>query len=431
MKYLAILRDSVREAIDTKVFYVMIGLSGLVLLVVASIAYRPLTVEEEVSSFTDQLSWMTHLVAKGQAPHWSVVDFQQTNRPAPLWEGDYRFTLRLDFPNAETAAEASKASELRDTIQSGLRQKLPYLKDLQVAAATLTNPTTVSLEVTSHGTTVTSPTAWPHEPSIFFVVPVVFWHQSLGSEIQTIEDIFVGTIGASIALLVSAVITAFFIPNMLRKGTIDLLLAKPIHRTTLLIYKFIGGLTFMFLNTVFVVAGIWLIVGLRTGLWGSGFLLTIPILTFQFAVFYAVSAVFAVLTRSPIVSILMSCLAWVLLFVVGWGYRIVDATRVISSPEFAQELGADAESMPQKKPFPNWVYTTADTVHFLLPRIKDLDVLISRAIMQDLLPADNPERKQADKMYASFRWSENLIVSSLYIVGLLGLACWRFAVKDY
>ena len=41
MKYLALLKDSFREAIDTKVFYVMAGLSGLVILVVASLGFTP------------------------------------------------------------------------------------------------------------------------------------------------------------------------------------------------------------------------------------------------------------------------------------------------------------------------------------------------------------------------------------------------------
>ena len=35
MKYLAILKDSLREAIDTKVFYVMVGLSLVVILFTA------------------------------------------------------------------------------------------------------------------------------------------------------------------------------------------------------------------------------------------------------------------------------------------------------------------------------------------------------------------------------------------------------------
>ena len=45
MKFLAILKDSLREAIDCKVLYVMVGLSCLVTLVVASLSFKPLPAE--------------------------------------------------------------------------------------------------------------------------------------------------------------------------------------------------------------------------------------------------------------------------------------------------------------------------------------------------------------------------------------------------
>src|SRR5262249_51458298 len=44
MKYLAILKDSLLESIDTKVFYVMLALGAIVVLLVASVSYRPVTV---------------------------------------------------------------------------------------------------------------------------------------------------------------------------------------------------------------------------------------------------------------------------------------------------------------------------------------------------------------------------------------------------
>src|SRR5205807_6715264 len=132
---------------------------------------------------------------------------------------------------------------------------------------------------------------WPHQPSLFFgAVPLTSAAQfPLGLQIWFIEDRLVNAWGGWVAIIVSIVLTAFFIPNMLRKGTVDLLLVKPIHRSTLLVYKYIGGLVFMFLNTAFVVAGIWLILGLRTGIWGPGFLASTGVLTFQFALYDAIS----------------------------------------------------------------------------------------------------------------------------------------------
>ena len=71
----------------------------------------------------------------------------------------------------------------------------------------------------------------------------------LGFQLYILEDFIVNSVGSWVAILVSVVITAFFIPNMLRKGTVDLLIVKPIRRSTLLLYKYVGGLLFILLNT--------------------------------------------------------------------------------------------------------------------------------------------------------------------------------------
>ncbi len=195
-------------------------------------------------------------------------------------------------------------------------------------------------------------------------------------------------------------------------------------------------MTFMFLNTVVVVVGVWLVLGLRTNLWGTGFLFSIAVLTFEFAMYYAVSTLFAVLTRSAIVAILMTCLAWFLFaLLIGYGYNIVDATRKIRDVA-AMQVEATGQEMPSEEQFPekmlpNWVYTTADIIHLVTPHLKDLDVLTSVWILDDNYPPENPQRKAADKLYADFRWTEALTVTSLYIVVFLGLSCWRFATRDY
>jgi ABC-type transport system involved in multi-copper enzyme maturation permease subunit len=219
-----------------------------------------------------------------------------------------------------------------------------------------------------------------------------------------------------VALLVCTIITASFIPNLLRKGSVDLLISKPIHRTSLLLYKYVGGLSFMFLNTVFVVIGIWLVLGLRSNLWAPAFLLSIVILTFQFALYYAVSTLFGVLTRSPLVAILMTCLTWFVLFAATSGYRYLEGKRDAPGPERA---------------FPEWVFEAAKDIHYVLPRMKDLDLLTNQLIVTQLLPQESEVRRESEKEYASFNWGESITVSCLYIAALLGLACWRFAAKDY
>lgn len=436
MKYLAILKDSLYEALDTKVFYAMLGLSCLVILVVASVSYRPVAVEGEVQKLADTMTWVLGFKGKdnpGGPSSIELADFKQTNSDAPAWEGNYQFTLVVHFPDAAAAEKEKQMGKLAaQQMRWMLKQSLPFLDDLNVIEVPAGDPAAVRFDVTSHGTRIKDLAEWPHEPVVFFALPLGFVHGPVGEFVRFTEATLVNFFGAAIALLLSTIITAFFIPNMLRKGTVDLLLVKPIHRSTLLLYKYIGGLLIIFLNTAFVVLGIWLALGLRTGMWGVGFLASILVITFQFALYYAVSTFFGVVTRSSIVAILMACFAWFLFaFVIGYGYYWIDRTRTL--PEVAKELKADVEvdGKNPMKPFPDWVYGTADVIHFVTPRLKDLDVLTGKLIADDTLPSYSAERKVADKLYANFSWAEALSVTTIYIVLLLALSCGWFAMKDY
>lgn len=446
MKFLAILKDSLREALDTKVFYVMVGLSLLVVLFVGSVGYRPVSVEDEARHNMFRMSWMLqHNFEKhklGGAPKFDVKDFEQTNPGAAPWQTGYRFFLTIEFPDAAKAKAARTAirlpfvhkKALADT-ERVLQAQFTYLKNLKVTDAESQSPTELRYRVTADGAKTARYQDWPHEIVFFFVLPAPIWKLPIGNYVQFWEGFFINTMGAAVALLISTVITAFFIPNMLRKGSVDLLIVKPISRWALLLYKFVGGMTFMFLNTVLVVVGVWLVLGLRTHLWGTGFLFSIAILTFQFALYYAVSTLFAVLTRSAIVSILMACVAWFLFsLLIGSGYQIVDATRKVREIANAhmEATGLDlSEEQPPEKLLPDWAYITADILHFVTPHLKDLDALSNKWILQDTQARDDPQRKAAEKLYAGFRWTESIAVTSIYIVMLLAVSCWWFARKDY
>jgi ABC-type transport system involved in multi-copper enzyme maturation permease subunit len=434
MKFLAILKDSIREAIDTKVFYAMLGLSCLVFLIVASISYKPVPVESDVKEVTDAFNFVNlrrEFREKGLRLTWRVENFEQTNAPAEPWHGDYRFTIFLELPGKEDFKALKETAWFRQgmasNLETALRAKLFYLDNLRVTQVDSGNPDKLRFDVTTHGTRIKSLKEWPHEPTIFFALPLRFWHEPVGGFIFFIESVIVNNIGAGIALLISTIITAFFIPNMLRKGTLDLLLVKPIHRTRLLVYKYIGGLSFMLFNCAFIVLGIWLILGLRSGVWGTGFLISIVVLTFQFAFYYAISTLFGVLTRSSIVAILVTCVVWLVVFLVGHIYSAIDQTRKL--PEI---FGGDEQAQKEHpRPLPDWAYKTADVVHFLTPRIRDLDVLSAKMVVDDALPTDSPDRKLSDKLYSSFKWTEAVTATAVYMVLCLGIACWWFATKDY
>src|SRR5262249_28038417 len=154
--------------------------------------------------------------------------------------------------------------------------------------------------------------------------------------------------------------------------------------------------------------------------WINGLLLCIFLFTFQFAIFYAVSTLMGVLTRNTIVTILTSMVVWVLLFAVGWGYRIVDSSR----PEKLKD-----NPVEQASRLPDWLYPTADVVHFVLPHYKDLDALTTKLINRDLVDPDSERIKEINERLRSIKWAESLGATTAFIAIMVGLACWRFSVK--
>lgn len=104
-----------------------------------------------------------------------------------------------------------------------------------------------------------------------------------------------------------------FIPNMLEKGNIDVLLSKPISRTQIIFGKFLGGTGVVLLNIAYLVFGIWFLIGLKFGVWDPAFLLTIVTITFAFSVLYALIILIGILSQSSILAMMLSYIIFFIL----------------------------------------------------------------------------------------------------------------------
>jgi ABC-type transport system involved in multi-copper enzyme maturation permease subunit len=482
MKFLAMLKDSLREAIDAKVFYVMVGLSALLILLAMTMTFTPkaggeaimrtaaipLSVDLATLESAGQDDDVTKLIdrfRKNAQDLYQVTDVEALDGAADAPSSTFLVKIKI-LPVKSffggSAAESDPAAWIRqkfgrlgdwtivdvldvkpiDTGATGLaRLFLGKGREFAVTA----RPTPVALRL------------WPHETSLFFgAVPVVWKAIPLGLQLFFIEQGIVGGFGAWVTLLVSVVISAFFIPNMLRKGTVDLLLVKPINRSTLLMYKYVGGLLFIAINTAVAIAGVWAALGVRTGIWPVGFLASIPAIVFFFAILYSVSTLFAVLTRSAIVSILMTCVIWVGLFAVGVGHSIFEEIREadrVTRPRALAAVGTDVltlsgggfgygpllavsmlppevtDHLVGQRPY-DWLFARALAgLHYVLPRTKDLDLLNNQLSLRELVFPIMPVARE--NRVASVSWGETLTVSAIFIALMLGLSCWRFATKDY
>jgi ABC-type transport system involved in multi-copper enzyme maturation permease subunit len=105
---------------------------------------------------------------------------------------------------------------------------------------------------------------------------------------------FLYTWGMFLAVFASAGL----IPSVLEPGRIELLLSKPVSRTHILLGRYAGNVLVVSANISYLVFGVWLIFGLKTGIWSKSFLLSIVTTVFVFAVLLSVVVLVGVLFES-------------------------------------------------------------------------------------------------------------------------------------
>ena len=111
---------------------------------------------------------------------------------------------------------------------------------------------------------------------------------------------------AVLGLLLAIFSSSSFIPTMLEKGNIDLLLSKPVSRIELILGKYLGGLLVVFINVFFLVFGVWLIISVKFGFWDPAFLSISLVVTFTFAVLYSMIVLFGIITQGSVLGMMMA-----------------------------------------------------------------------------------------------------------------------------
>lgn len=124
--------------------------------------------------------------------------------------------------------------------------------------------------------------------------------------ISNFVDYFLGVVGVLLAILV----TATMIPRAFEAGAIDLLLSKPVSRSGVFLSKFLGGCAFVAVMTTYFILGLWLLLGLRYGFWHGRLLLCIPLMLFLFAIYYSVSALAGLLWQNGIIAVVITMAFW-------------------------------------------------------------------------------------------------------------------------
>ena len=105
---------------------------------------------------------------------------------------------------------------------------------------------------------------------------------------------FIYTWGMALAVFASAGL----IPRVLEPGRIELILSKPVSRPQILLGRFLGNLLVVASNVTYLVGGVWIIFGVKTGIWDPRFLITIVTSVFTFTVLLTVVVLLGVLVES-------------------------------------------------------------------------------------------------------------------------------------
>jgi len=107
-------------------------------------------------------------------------------------------------------------------------------------------------------------------------------------------------------MFLSVFASAGLIPSVLEPGRIELLLSKPVSRTHILLGRYLGNVLVISSNVVFLVLGVWIILGAKTGIWSPSFLISIATTVFIFAVLLSVVVLVGVIFESAALATMVS-----------------------------------------------------------------------------------------------------------------------------
>jgi ABC-type transport system involved in multi-copper enzyme maturation permease subunit len=219
-----------------------------------------------------------------------------------------------------------------------------------------------------------------------------------------------GILADTAGVLLALVWTAGFLPTFLEPHAVTVLLAKPAPRWSLLLGKYLGVVLFVALHAVLFVAGTWFGMGVSTGVWDPAYWFAVPLLVVNFAVFYAVSALLAVCTRSTVVAIFGTLLFWILCWAMNMTHHHL--------------VGFEVKGVTPTAAF------LVDAGYWLLPKPLDMSGLFFDAMKAGAYSTPVPEMvavKAAGKFYPEL----SVLASLGFAAVVLAVAAYEFRKMDY
>jgi len=444
MAFLGMLKDSLRESLDRRSLTVLLVISTLFIFVCGSIGYGVLRIEqviEEMKGKFEQTAggrWRNERIDA----RFDIADIRPVGAEPGReeFEGGTSFRVGaqplVEFQKLVVYSLAVKGKRDREWprtvpgISEDFKQVLtpPSTEDMAWfigAKLRENNFTRPKVEVEGIEGDRAVFRVWLKKTSTAYLsggfrLSILFgaWKWDLGNTsvadvVFSIQNTLAGLIAGWIGILVAIISTAAFIPNMIQKGTVDLLLARPMPRWRLFLYKYCGGLIFVTITAGYLIVGSWFVMAVRSGIWSPGYLAAWPLLVFFFAALYSVSSLIGLLTRSSIAAILLSAVTWLILSMIGSAYYIVHMPEADIDQDHA-------------------VVKAVDMAHAVLPRLKDVDQAIALVQLKaNGISEDHYRHISHGGDYPKVDWAALFGVTGAWMAALLALGCWRFSRRDY
>ncbi len=439
MKFAAFLKDSLRETMDKKSFWVLGILSIIFVLFCFSISFEPTTPKEALNDLVDGFNRVVGGKGKDvSSQQFWELDFEADEIEEIGEDDDRIYEFRLEASPVEEfyrAVYLNRALDKGEVSRAEESMKFPTGDGGKVVEPPLDDQVLYLTEqfqrggfffpeIEREGPGVFRVACRPGIPQqvrggykmgiLFGLEDFPLYGVSVNTVVLGIQLAFAEWVAGFFGVILALIFTAFFIPGMLEKGNIEILVSKPISRTMLLVYKYVGGLLYVLLLSVILIGGSWLALSIRSGYWNATYLYSVGVQTFFFAILYSVSVLFGVLWRSWIGSILMTILAWIVFTGVAGMYNLVHApVPLFDLPQF-------------------WA-GFIDVVYYILPKTSHLSALnrmeLAEANLGETVLGGEEGRQQI--LPAAVTWPMVILTSTAFIIGVLSLSSWRFSRKDY
>jgi ABC-2 type transport system permease protein len=123
------------------------------------------------------------------------------------------------------------------------------------------------------------------------------------------------------------------VPNLQRRGTVDLYMTRPITRTHLLLGRYLGAATLVTVNLLLLCGGVFVIISLKTKVWNPRFILATGLILVVFLSYLGFMYLVGVLSSSTPLSIMLPYALYMISLPLAAHDRIAAAMAKANQPQ--------------------------------------------------------------------------------------------------